>query len=193
MKADLWMSPEFEADSLLRWYALHVSSRHERRLAGYLQSHAVEFFLPTYKTVHHWKNGCRMDLELPLFPGYLFVRIALKNRLRVQQHSSVISIVGFSDQPYALEDAEIEGLRSGLLRCPAEPYPFLAAGDQVRVRSGPFAGMVGLLLRKKKDFRVVLSVNVIAKSIVVELDLSNLEPMPVRRSAGHASDHQKAG
>jgi transcription antitermination factor NusG len=188
------MPSHLRQHSILRWYALHVCSRHEKRVAEYLESQTIEFFLPTYKTVHRWKNGCRMELDLALFPGYLFVRIPLREQLRVLHHSGVASIVGFSGKPHALEDSEIESLRSGLQRCPAEPYPFLTAGDQVRVRSGPFEGMVGLLLRKKKDFRVVLSLSVIAKSIAVELDLTNLEPVPVRSvGASHFSDHQNVG
>lgn len=187
MTAHVWNSPDSNHQSMFGWYALHVCSRHEKCVAEYLRSNTIEFFLPTYRTVRRWKNGCRMELDLPLFPGYLFIRILLAERLSVQRCSSVVGIVGFGDQPYALEDSEIESLKSGLLKCPAEPYPFFAAGDHVRVHSGPFAGMVGLLVRKKKDFRVVLSVNVIAKSIAVELDLCNLEPLPVKRSVANLS------
>ncbi len=186
-------SPDLDPQSTLRWYALHVCARHEKRVAEYLGLKTIEFFLPSYKAVRRWKNGCRMELDLPLFPGYLFVRIPLVDRLRVQRHPGVVSIIGFSNQPFALEDSEVEALRSGLLRCPAEPYPFLTAGDQVRVHSGPFEGMVGLLVRKKKDFRVVLSINIIAKSIAVELDLCNLEPLPVHRSVANSSSNKRAG
>ncbi len=134
-----------------------------------------------------------MQLDLPLFPGYLFIRILLAERLNVLRCAGVVGIVGFADRPSPIEDAEIASLRSGLLQCAAEPYPHLAAGDSVRVCSGPFAGMDGILVRKKKDFRVVLSVNVIAKSIAVELDISNLEPVPVRRVVTASADNSRAG
>jgi transcription antitermination factor NusG len=177
---------------ILHWYALHVCSRHERRVAEYLAANPIEFFLPTYRAVHRWKNGCRMELDLPLFPGYMFVRIPLADRLRIERCPGVVGLVGFSDRPFALDDSEVESLKSGLKQCPAEPYPLLAVGTQVRVRSGPFGGMEGTLVRKKKDFRVVLSMNVIAKSIAVELDLCNLEPLPVRRTVPHFSEQSSS-
>jgi transcription antitermination factor NusG len=194
MTTHAWNSPDpnHQVDGS-RWYALHVCSRHEKRVAEYLGSNTIEFFLPTYQTVRCWKNGCRMELDLPLFPGYLFIRILRAQRLSVQRCSGVVGIVGFGDQPFALEDSEIESLKSGLLKCAAEPYPYFAAGDQVRVRSGPFAGMEGLLVRKKKDFRVVLSVHVIAQSIAVELDLYDLEPLPVRRAVANSAGNKRAG
>lgn len=191
MTPALTYSPGSHCEPALRWYVLHVCSRHERRVAEYLKRNIVEFFLPTYKSVRLWNNGCRMELDLPLFPGYLFVRIPLADRLRIQRCPGAVDLVGFSSQPFAMDDSEIESLKAGLLQCPAEPYPFLAIGDQVHVRCGPFAGMVGILVRKKKDFRVVLSIDVIAKSIAVELDLCHLDPLPVHRSVAAPASNMK--
>ena len=163
------------------WYALHVCSRHEKVVAAYLTLNIIEVFLPTYKALRLWKNGCRKELDLPLFPGYLFIRIAPHERLKVLRSPGVVGIVGAGGHPSSLSDSEIASLKSGLLKCAAEPYPYFTTGDRIRVRNGAFAGLEGILLRRKKDFRVVLSVNVIARSIAVELDLCDLEPLPVRR------------
>jgi len=138
-------------------------------------------FCPTYKALRLWKNGCRRELDLPLFPGYLFIRITPHERLKVLRSPGVVGIVGAGGHPSPLSDSEIASLKSGLLKCAAEPYPYFTTGDRIRVRNGAFAGLEGILLRRKKDFRVVLSVNVIARSIAVELDLCDLEPLPVRR------------
>ncbi len=188
-------SPVVEVSRSLspRWYALHVRSRHEKSVAEYLRLNTTEFFLPTYRSTRLWKNGCRMELDLPLFPGYLFVRILLAERLNVLRCGGVVGIVGFADRPSPLEDSEIASLKAGLLQCAAEPYPHFVIGDRIRVRSGPFAGMEGVLVRKKNDFRVVLSIDVIAKSIAVELDLCNLEPSPVRRAAIDSAASRRAG
>ena len=174
------------------WYALHVCSRHEKVVAAYLTLNIIEFFLPTYKALRLWNNGCRKELDLPLFPGYLFIRITPHERLRVLQSPGVVGIVGAGGHPSPLSDSEIASLKSGLLECAAEPYPYFATGDRIRVRHGAFAGMEGILVRRKKGFRVVLSVNVIARSIAVELDLCDLEPLPVRRWVGGSADNQKA-
>lgn len=172
--------PQCEPRECTCWYALYVCSRHEKRVAELLSLKNVEHFLPTYKTIHQWRNGCRMHLDLPLFPGYVFTRISISRRLEVLNCPGAVRFVACGDKPVALADGEVEGLRSGLTNCPAEPHPFLHSGDRVLVRRGPFVGMTGIMVRKKNDFRVVISVDVIASSIVVELDLADLDTLPIR-------------
>src|SRR5438874_523137 len=106
------------------WYALYTNANHEKRVAVELQARAVEHFLPLYSSVRRWKDR-RVTLDLPLFPGYIFARFALRDRLRVLQIPSVVRLVGFNGLPQALPDTEMEIMRSGLsehLR--AEPHPF---------------------------------------------------------------------
>lgn len=164
-----------------RWYAVYTCANHEKRVAEQLRARAVEHFLPLYATVHRWKDR-RMQLQLPLFPGYIFVRLPLAERLRVLEVAGVARLVGFGDQAIALPDREIEILRGalggGLI---AEPHPYLTVGSRVRIRSGPLAGLEGILLRKKADFHVVLSVDLILRSIAVEADAADLLPLPSRR------------
>jgi transcription antitermination factor NusG len=117
-------------------------------------------------------------LDLPLFPGYVFVRLALRDRMRVVQIPSVVRLVGFHSRPTALPETEMEIMRTGLSeRLRAEPHPFLTVGRRVRIKSGPLAGLEGILLRKKGHFRFVLSVTLIQRSVVADLDAAVIEPV----------------
>jgi transcription antitermination factor NusG len=157
-----------------RWYAAYVCSNHEKRVAIQLDARAVEHFLPLYVSVRRWKDR-RVQLVLPLFPGYVFIRLALRDRLRVMQIPSVVRLVGFNGLPTALPDEEMEILRSGLSeRLRAEPHPFLTVGRQVRITAGPFAGLAGVLKRKKGGLRVVISLDLIQRSVAVDVDASSV-------------------
>lgn len=166
-----------------KWYAVYTSSRHEKRVAEHLRQRSVEIFLPLYKVVHKWKNGVRADVDLPLFPGYLFARIAAQEQLRVLEVPSVVCLVGSNSQPTAVPDHDIEALRSAIMGLNAEPHPYLSLGDRVRILAGPLRGQEGILIRKKQEFRVVLSIDLIMQSIAVEVDLADLEQVPDRRVA----------
>jgi len=158
-----------------RWYAAYTYTNHEKRVAVELGAREVEHFLPLYSSVRRWKDR-RVNLDLPLFPGYVFVRLALSERLRVVQIPSVVRLVGFGGLPTALPDTEMEIMRSGLSgRLRAEPHPFLTEGRRVRVRSGPLAGMRGIVLRRKGKARFVISVELIMRSMAVEMDEADLE------------------
>jgi transcription antitermination factor NusG len=158
-----------------RWYAAYTSANHEKRVAEQLDVREVEHFLPLYASVRRWKDR-RVMLQMPLFPGYVFVRLALRDRLRVLQIPSVVRLVGFNDLPTALPDEEMEILRSGLSqRLRAEPHPFLTLGRRVRIKSGSLQGLEGILLRRKSNLRVVLCVALIQRSIAVDVDSADLE------------------
>jgi transcription antitermination factor NusG len=142
-----------------------------------LRQRAVESFLPLYETVRRWKDRC-VRLEFPLFPSYVFVRIALRDRLGIQQIPSVVRFVGFNGTPTPLPENGIESLRKGLVKCVrAEPYPYLKIGRRVRIKSGPLQGMQGIVVRKKNVIRVVISLELIMRSIAVETDALDLEPL----------------
>jgi len=119
-----------------------------------------------------------MRLQLPLFPGYVFVRMAVVDRLRVLQVPGVVRLVGFNGQLAALPDEEIEALKNGLAGgVRVEPHPFLTAGRRVRIKAGPLEGREGILLRRKGSLRVVLSIEVIQRSIVVDVDVADIQPL----------------
>jgi transcription antitermination factor NusG len=158
------------------WYAAYTCSNHEKRVTAQLQERSVEHFLPLYESVRRWKDR-RMRLELPLFPGYVFVRLLLSDRLKVLQVPGVARLVGFNGMPTALPDDEIEALRRGLRGVSAEPHPFLRVGRRVRVKSGPLASLEGIVVRKKNGMRFVISLDLIMRSVAVEIDTLELEPV----------------
>jgi len=158
-----------------RWYAAYTSANHEKRVAEQLSLRSVEHFLPAYASVRRWKDR-RVTLQMPLFPGYVFVRMALRDRLQVQQVPGVAHLVGFDGTPAALPDEEIEALRASLESgVRAEPHPYLTVGRRVRLKSGPLAGMQGILLRRKGNFRVVISIELIQRSLIVQVDAVDAE------------------
>jgi transcription antitermination factor NusG len=157
------------------WYAAYTMANHEKHVTAQFAERSVEHFLPLYESVRGWKDR-RVKLQLPLFPGYVFVRLALRDRLQVLQVPSVVRLVGFHGHPAVLPDKEIEALRiSVAMQLRAEPHPYLTVGRRVRIKSGPLAGVEGILIRKKNAVRVVLSLDFILRSAAVEVDASDIE------------------
>jgi len=160
-----------------RWYAAYTSANHEKRVAEQLGVRDIEHFLPLYSSVRRWKDR-RVTLRLPLFPGYVFVNISLRDRSRVLELPGVARLVGFSGKPTPLSHQEIEGLRRALAEgLRAEPHPYLTIGRCVRITAGALAGREGTLTRWKGDLRVVLSLELIQRSISVEVDASSVTPV----------------
>jgi transcription antitermination factor NusG len=159
------------------WYAAYTCANHEKRVAAELGAREVEHFLPLYNSVRRWKDR-RVNLDLPLFPGYVFVRLALRDRLRVVQIPSVVRLVGFGGLPTALPDTEMEILRTRLCEnLQAEPHPFLTVGRRVRITAGPFEGLEGVLKRKKSSLRVVVTLELIQRSVAVDVDAADVRPL----------------
>lgn len=161
------------------WFAVYTRARHEKRVTEQLrQQETFAVFLPTYKTVRRWKDRRKL-VELPLFPGYVFVRIALKDRLNLLRIPGVVRLVGFNGIPTPLPEREIDSLREALRqRAVAKPHPFLAVGRKVRVKNGPLAGLEGTLLRHKGRYRLVVSLELIQRSTAVDIDAADLESLP---------------
>jgi transcription antitermination factor NusG len=170
------LQPEPQLEPPHLWYAAHVFSRHEKQVARQLEERRVNCFLPVYRSVRRWKDR-RKELDLVLFPGYVFVHLDLNDRLRVLQVPGVARFVSFNGRPAPLPDAEIDALISGLATgVRAEPHPYLRVGNRVRVKYGPMSGMQGILVRRKEKFRIVLSIDLIMRSVAVEVDEADVEP-----------------
>src|SRR5579884_1298680 len=151
------------------WYAAYTCSRHEKRIAQQLEQRGIEHFLPLYRSVRRWKDR-KKELELVLFPGYVFVHIDHINRLQVLQLPGVVRFVSFNGQPAALPGNDIEALRNGLSHnIVAEHHPFLNVGNRVKVIYGPLSGAQGILVRYKSDSRLVISIDAIMRSVAVEI------------------------
>ena len=167
----------------LRWVAVYTVARHERVVARQLEERRIETFLPLYRSLRRWKDR-KKEVELALFPSYVFVRILTNNKLPVLQVPGVVSIVTFNGELAALPEQEINALRNGLdNQLLAEPCPYLKVGRRVRIVRGPMAGAEGILFRKKDRYRFVISVEVLMRSVAVEVDASDLEPVPSIRPA----------
>lgn len=171
-----------------QWYAAYTCPRHEKQVARQLEEKSVEAFLPVYHSVRRWKDR-RKAVEFPLFPGYIFVRLALRERLRVLDVPSVVRLVGFNGQPAALPEEEIQCLRA----CAGhdqmlQPHAYLQAGRRVRVTRGPLEGLEGILLRQKGACRFVISLHLIQRSVAAEVDASELEPCGRRGPSFHSSE-----
>jgi transcription antitermination factor NusG len=176
-----------EAIAKAAWYALHTRHQHEKTVASLLLGKGFQVFLPLYSTVHRWKDRDK-HLLLPLYPGYVFLRDRLERNLQILATPGVHSIVGTTGSPEPIPEFEIDAVKRIIESSSAvEPHPFLEGGDRVRVIYGPLEGIEGILLRKKNAFRLVLSVEMLMKSVAVEVDASMVE----RVSAGNWSPAER--
>jgi transcription antitermination factor NusG len=158
------------------WFATFTRPQNEKSVLKHLDLRHVESFLPTYETVHVWKNRQRMKITLPLFPTYLFVRISRAERRKVLECPGVLHIVGSQREPLPVPDSEVEFLRIGMHRRKIEPYCDLVIGDRVRIRSGIMQGLRGTLVRKSGSLRFVLTIEMINQHAAIEVDAEDLEP-----------------
>jgi transcription antitermination factor NusG len=158
----------------LSWYAISTSPRHEKAVASQLAGRGIENLLPLYRELRSWKQR-RAQVDLPLFPGYLFVRIMLQARLRVLEVPGVAQIVSFSGRPAALPETEIDALRAALELHHLQPHPYMKQGRRVRIRRGPLRGLEGVIERQRGAFRMIVSVDFIQRSMAVELSSADLE------------------
>jgi transcription antitermination factor NusG len=164
-------------EAVPQWFAVYTTPRHEKHVSEIFAERQIETFLPLYRTNRQWQKSRPVVLELPLFPTYVFVRIARQSRSIVLGTPGVLSIVGSSKEAWPLPDLEIDALRSGLLERKIEPHPYLVVGERVRIKTGMMAGVEGVLVRKKNEFRVVLSLEMIMRSVAVEVDADDVEPV----------------
>lgn len=160
-----------------KWYALATCSRHEKRVARQLEGRNIGSFLPLYRSMRKWADR-RKELDLPLFPGYVFVQMQLETKLRVLQIPGVVRLISFQGRPAEIQAEEIELWRTRLACAQGvEPYPYLQVGRRVRVRRGALEGLEGIISRRKGHCRVVFSIDLIMRSVAVELEENDVEPV----------------
>lgn len=157
------------------WYAVYTRHQHEKTVGRVLASKGFEIFLPLYATAHRWKDRTK-QLSLPLFPCYVFLRGDTRRRVDILGTPGVHNLVGSEGRPAPITPSEVDAIRQMVEnRMQVEPHPFLRCGDWIRVKSGPLAGIEGILVRKKNLFRLVVSVELLQKSVAVEVDVSTVE------------------
>lgn len=158
------------------WYALRVKPRHEQTSAAHLQARGLEQLAPTYRAARRWSDRNK-QIDMPLFPGYVFCRFTADRKLTVVTTPGVVSIVSFGRVEAPVADEEIESLetllRSGL---PLGPWPYARAGDRVRIESGCLEGVCGTVIREKDTCRVVVNVEILQRSVAVEIDRELIRP-----------------
>jgi transcription antitermination factor NusG len=178
VSAEIFAPDRAEAFVQPRWYAAYTRANHERRVVDQLEERGVEHFLPQYESIRKWKDR-KVHLQMPLFPGYVFVHLALQNRLKVLEVPGVAYLVGFAGRPVAVPEGEFEKIRGFLKRgFRPEPHPYLNAGRRVRVRNGPLEGMEGIVARRKNGNRLVISLELIQRAMAVDLDGADLDALP---------------
>ena len=169
------------------WFALQVRARHERSVAEFLSGKGYEWFLPTYRCRRRWSDRIK-EVTLPLFPGYLFCRFNSLDRLPILTTPGVIQVVGMARSPVPIAEAEIAALqaavKSGL---PAQPWPFLRVGQRVRLDYGSLYGLEGILLDFKGNYRLILSVTLLQRSVALEVDAAWVTPVSDWRRLRHVS------
>ncbi len=155
------------------WQLVYTVARHEKAVAAQLQARGIDNFVPLYKTIHLWHKRSA-NLELPLFPSYVFTHLDGSNRHNVVTVPGVVSIVSFQGLPACVPEEQIAAVQNALRFRHVHPCPYLASGNRVRITSGPLSGIVGVIDRVK-GFRVIVSVDSITSSIAIEADASELE------------------
>jgi transcription antitermination factor NusG len=162
---------------LFPWFALQVRSRCEAGVANHLHGQGFERFLPLYRLRKRWSDRIK-EVEVPLFPGYLFCRFDPHDRLPVLKTPGVMQIVGFRNGPAPVDESEVLALQTLVAAgAPHQPWPFLATGERVRIESGPLLGLEGILIEVKSSHRLVLSVTLLQRSVAVEIDSAFVQPL----------------
>ena len=158
-------------NSQLHWYAIATRSRHEKAVAEQLWQKDVECFLPLQEVLSKWKDRYK-KVQLPLFPGYLFVHVPIQERrLDILKVPSVVRIIGFEGQPTSIPEDQLESLKRLVFSTlPYDPYPYFEAGDSVEIIRGPLTGLRGTLLEKKGIYRFILSIDLIQQAVSCEVD-----------------------
>jgi transcriptional antiterminator NusG len=166
------------------WFAVRVRSNQERTAIAHLHERGYEQFAPSYKSERRWSDR-KKEIEQYLFPGYIFCRFDPGDRLSVLTAPGVVDLVGFGRIPEPIPDQEIERVRrmveSGLL---VTPYPFLNVGQAVLIERGPLTGLEGILVEMKGRLRLVVSINLLQRSVSAEVDRHSVRPLRALSMSG---------
>jgi transcription antitermination factor NusG len=159
-----------------RWFAVYTRANHEKRVAEQLRERSVDYFLPTYECERRWKDR-RVKLQTSLFPGYVFVRVALRDRLRILQTPGIVHLVGFGGHPAPLPQEDIQAIQNCLSHgLQVEPHPYLRVGHRVQVKRGPLQGLEGIIVRRKNRSRFILSFDLLQRAVAIEMNAMDLQP-----------------
>ncbi len=159
------------------WFAIQTRARSEKKVSAQLETKGVRVFLPVISQVHRWSDR-RQLVHLPLFPGYVFVRIDPKSELRLSVLTTmgVYSFVGAGGAGLPIPDKQIDDVRTIVTNpVPFTLYPFLRVGQRVRVKGGCLDGIEGTLISRDSEHRLVVSVELVRRSVAVRIDGYDVE------------------
>jgi len=161
-----------------QWFAIHTVAKHEKRVTKQLQDKHVDTFLPLLPEIHRWSDR-QAKVDVPLFSCYTFVRImpAAEERLPVLTTPGVLSFVGSQRVGTPIPDREIENLKTAIKQGPCVPHPFISAGTRVRIRDGALAGVEGILVSQDKNRSLVVSVQLLQRSVSIKLEDYDIVPI----------------
>jgi transcription antitermination factor NusG len=170
-------SAPIQAGEPLPWFAVMVRPGHEKFASRALSNRGYEEFMPLYRTRRRWSDRIK-EVQLALFPGYLFCRFDPQNRLPILTAPGVFGIISFSGIPHPIDDAEVSRVKA-LVRDGKnpQPWPYLKAGQRVLIGSGPLTGVEGILIHFKNEYRLVASVTLLQRSVSVEIDADCVTPI----------------
>jgi len=161
----------------LNWYAIRTRPRNEKWIAGQLQGKGVFTFLPLLQQIHQWSDR-RSKVVIPMFSCYVFVHTAqtAEERLKILRTPGVLGFIGTERQGTPIPDCQIENLRTAIReKIPCAVHPFISIGQRVRIRGGSLNGIEGILVKKGADQSVVLSVELLRRSISIRVDGYEIE------------------
>jgi transcription antitermination factor NusG len=164
------------------WFALRVRSNYEKISGSHLRERGYEQFSPSYWVERRWSDRTK-QIERFLFPGYIFCRFDPNDRFPVVTVPGIVDVVGFGKSPEQIPDAEIERVRRMVESGAAvSPYPYMRVGQTVRIEQGPLTGVEGVLVQVKGKTRLVVSVNLLQRSVSAEIDRHSIRPVSTSSS-----------
>jgi transcription antitermination factor NusG len=155
------------------WYAIRVRSRFEFVTLAVLGEGGYETFLPSYRGRRAWSDRMK-EVEIPLFPGYLFCRFDAADPYRVLNSPGVVNVVSVGPRPLPVMSRRSRVFRKSAGR--GSPWPFLQVGRRVRVECGPLAGAEGIVLEVKSVCRIVVSLTLLQRSVSAEIEREWIRP-----------------
>lgn len=172
-----------------KWYALAVKPRHDRAVSGALEHKGYQTLVPLYKKRRRYSVRIR-ESELPLFPGYIFCRFNAMTRLPILTTPGVLQILGTGRAPIPVEESEIASLQTALrLQLPVQPFPFLETGQRVRITEGALVGVEGIVMSFRQCLRLVLSISLLQRSVLLEIDRDCVSPEGLLPASGQDVRH----
>lgn len=159
------------------WYALRVKSKFEKVVSVNLRAKGYDEFLPFYLSRRTWSDRTKI-IELPLFAGYVFCRLDIRQRLPILQTPGVLHFVSINREPVPIDESEVAAIQQVVKHgAGTAPWPYIREGQKVIVTQGPMKDLTGILLRIKNDFRLVVSVTMLQRSVAVEIDREIVQPV----------------